>query len=255
MASQRAGALASHGVSLVGHCRASNLILLERLLDLFQVSQQTDICGDLVDGCTKGGHGHQDVNINLAGISLARDGVVLLESGKLCHTLVKSFHLVMIALEEGQERCLGSSRSLDPTESNVLTSTSEIAKIPKQLLDPKSGTFADSCQLGRLKVGEAQGREVFVLLCKGAEALDDTSELGQEDIETIAKDDKISVVGHIARGGTQVNDTRSAGAGNAKGVDVCHNIVATLLLLGSSQSVVDIILDIVMAEGHVRRVS
>jgi len=242
MASQGASTLAAHGVTLVSHCGASDLILLERLLDLLQVGQETDIGGNLVDGGTERGHGHQDIDINLARVGLASDGVVLLESGKLGNALIQILNLLVIALKESQEGTLGTGGAFDTAETEVFASAGQVAQVPEKLLNPEGGALADSGELSGLEVSESESGQVLVLLSKGAQALDDTGQLGQEDIETIAEDHQVSVVSDIARSGAQVDDGGSLGANNTKGVDVSHDIVATLLLLSVGQLVVDIVL-------------
>lgn len=95
---KRAHPLASHRVALVRHRRASNLVLLERLLDLLQVREQTDVGADLVCGRGERGERGEDVDVDLAGVGLARYGVGLLESRKFGHERVELLDLVPVSL-------------------------------------------------------------------------------------------------------------------------------------------------------------
>lgn len=70
-----ANALAAHRVPLVRHRTASDLVLLERLLDLLEVCEETDVGRDLVRGRTEGREGREDVDVDFAGVGLSRDGV------------------------------------------------------------------------------------------------------------------------------------------------------------------------------------
>ena len=66
-------------------------------------------------------------------------------------------------------------------------------------------------------------------------------QLVQHQVRGLANLDQIGVVAHIARGGAQVDDGHGLGAKLAKGVDVGHDIVSQLLLLGFGKLVVDVV--------------
>lgn len=61
----------------------------------------------------------------------------------------------MIAPKDGEEGSLGSCGTLDPTEAEVAVSTGEVTEIPKKVLNPETGTLANSGELCRLVVGVA----------------------------------------------------------------------------------------------------
>lgn len=205
VARERAQALATHGVALVRHGGRADLVLLERLLDLLQVGEQTDVGGHLVDGGTERGKGAEDIGVDLTRVGLASDGVGVAEARELSDALVESLDLLVVAIEEGEEGALGTGRALDATEAEVVTSTLEVAQVPEKLLDPEGGTLADGRQLSGLEVGETKGREVLVLLGEGGETGNDDGELGEEDVETITEEDQVSVVSDKARGGTEAD--------------------------------------------------
>ena len=48
---QRCDSFASHWISLICHCRRSNLCLLKRFFNLFQMLKETDIIGHLMGTC------------------------------------------------------------------------------------------------------------------------------------------------------------------------------------------------------------
>lgn len=54
MPRQRANSFTSHRVPLVGHRTRSNLVLLERFLDFFQVREETNVGSDFVSGGSEG---------------------------------------------------------------------------------------------------------------------------------------------------------------------------------------------------------
>lgn len=91
--------LTPHGVSLVRHRTAPNLVLLERLLDLLQVGEQPDVGCDLV--CRRGerGEGGEDVDVDLARVRLASDGVGILEARELGNERVERLDLYRPSVE------------------------------------------------------------------------------------------------------------------------------------------------------------
>lgn len=243
VARKRAGTLRAHGVTLVGHGRRADLVLLEGLLDLLEVGEETDVGGHLVDGRAERGEGREDVGVNLARVGLASNGVGVGEAEELGDALVEGLDLLVVAVKELEERALGAGGALDAAEAEVVARALEVAQVPEELLDPQGRALADSRQLRGLEVGEAERREVTVLLGKGREARDDDSELGDEDVEAVTEEDEVGVVGNVARGGAKaagsagalgtcvllylLDDTGSGGGDGAKGVDVGHDVVWT----------------------------
>lgn len=88
-----ADALATHRVALVGHSRGSNLVLLEWLLKLLEVGQETDVGGDLVSSSAERCEGAENVNVDLARVGLSGDRVGLGEARELGHESVKLLNL------------------------------------------------------------------------------------------------------------------------------------------------------------------
>ena len=91
--SEGAHAFAAHRVSLVRHRTASNLVLLERLLDLLEVREETNVGRDLVCGRSERGEGSEDVDVDLARVGLAGDGVGAGEAGELGDESVELLNL------------------------------------------------------------------------------------------------------------------------------------------------------------------
>lgn len=109
----------------------------------------------------------------------------------------------MVAVEEGKERRLGAGRALHATEAEVVAGTLEVAEVPEQLLEPEGRTLTNGGKLSRLEVGEAEGGEVGVFLSEDGKARDDSRQLGEEEVETVAEEDEVRVVSDIARSGTE----------------------------------------------------
>lgn len=99
----------------------------------------------------------------------------------------------MVTIKESQERALGTGRSLDTAETEIVACALEVAQIPQQLLDPQSSTLTNSGELGGLEVGETKGGEIAVLLGKFVQAGHDDGEFGQENVETFTEKDEVGV--------------------------------------------------------------
>ena len=93
---------------------------------------------------------------------------------------------------------MSTGGTLDTTESQVITGTLEVAQIHQEILDPETSTLANGNQLGGLTVSEAQAREVLVLLSELGQLVDNNSQLGDEDVEAVAEQDQIGIVGAVA---------------------------------------------------------
>jgi hypothetical protein len=189
-----------------------------------------------VDGGTERREGREDVKVDLARVGLAGDGVGVGEAAELGDALVEGLDLLVVAVEEGEERALSAGGALDAAEAEVVARALEVAQVPEELLEPESGTLADSGELGGLEVGEAEGGEVAVLLGELGEAVDDNRKLGDEDVETLTQEDEVGVVSDVARGGAEaavsfddqlssLDDAGGLGGDGAKGVDVSHDVV------------------------------
>ena len=72
-----------------------------------------------------------------------------------------------------------------------------------ELLHPQCRPLADSRGLGRLEVGESQGRKVLVFVGKIRQFGKHIDQFAPHEFQGLAHDDDISVVADVAAGGTQ----------------------------------------------------
>ena len=199
----------------------------------------TDINANALAGSTERAESVADINIDLTRVCLTGDDESGAEASLLGNELVKALDLGVVTVEDLEEGSLSTGGTLDTTETQVVTGTLEVTQIHEQILDPETSTLANGNQLGGLAVGETQAGEVLVLLGELGQLVDDDGQLGDQDVETVAEQDQVGVVGTVARGGTPVDDTGSGGGNQAEGMDVGHDIVsAALLLLGGNSELV-----------------
>ena len=158
LATKRAKTLTPHGVTLVGHGRRTDLVSLEGLLDLLEHGKMSDVTTNALSSAAERAEGVQDIDIDLAGVSLRGGDLGLVEAGLLGDELVELLDESVVTLEDGEERALRASRALDTTElvEEVVTSALKVAEIVEEVSDPEGSTLANSHELGRLAVGVAK---------------------------------------------------------------------------------------------------
>ena len=164
--SEGADTLTSHGVTLVGHGRRTNLamkagvtaylILLEGFLHLLQVGQETDVARELVAGGSDTGEDREDVVVNLTGVRLTRHRNLTRESHQLTHTLVELLDLLVVSFKQVQEGGLGAGGALDATEGEVLVLVLQVLQIEEEVLGPQASTLTNSREM---KEAEERGRK------------------------------------------------------------------------------------------------
>ena len=113
--------------------------------------------GHFVRRCAQTRAGLEDVNVDLAGVGLGRDGVCVWEPAELGDAHIERLDLLVVPVEKYQEGGLRARRPFDSAESKVVMRTSEVAEVPEKFLDPEAGAFADRGQLSGLVVSDTQG--------------------------------------------------------------------------------------------------
>lgn len=79
------------------------MCLLERLLDLFEVGQVTNVGCHSLGGSPQTGQSLRDHEVNLASVCLGRDSIGTGEASLLAEDLVETINLVTIAVEDLHE--------------------------------------------------------------------------------------------------------------------------------------------------------
>jgi hypothetical protein len=199
LAAKRAETLTPHGVTLVGHGGRTDLVGLERLLDLLEHGKVSDVATNALGSAAERAEGVQNVDIDLTGVSLGGADLGLVEAGLLGDELVELLDKSVVALEDGEERALGTGRALDTTElvEKVVTDALKVAEIVHEVGDPQRGTLANSDELGGLTVGVAKARQRAVLHGELGEAVDDRGQLGNDEVQGVPEEDLGLLVGSV----------------------------------------------------------
>jgi hypothetical protein len=257
LATKRAETLTPHGVALVGHGGRTDLVSLERLLDLLEHGKMPDVATNALNSAAERAESVQDIDVDLAGVSLGSADLGLVEAGLLGDKLIELLDKSVVALEDGEERALGTGRALDTTElaEKVVADALKVAEVVQEVGDPQRGTLADGDELGGLTVGVAKTRQGAILHCELGEPVDDRSQLGDDEVQSVSEEDQVGVVGHVAvqllvpkhgsedslhgylpRSGAPVDNSGRLRCNETVSVHVSHDIVAPALLLESGGS-------------------
>ena len=90
-------------------------------------------------------------------------------------------------------------------------------------------------------MGIAQGGGCLILVCKGCQVGNHLQQLCPQIAQAVPVDDHVCIVGDVAAGGTQVDDTGSLGGYQTIGIHMSHHIMAHFPLPGSRHFKINII--------------
>ena len=234
--------LGTHRVPLIRHRAGTDLVLLERLLDLLHVLEHTDVVRELMCGLGDAGEHAEHTEIDLTAVGLAGYRIAGREAHLLCDHLIELAALRMITVEELEEGRLGAGGTLRSEKLQGAEYILEILEVEHELVQPQGRTLADGCRLCRLEVGIRKCRHILILHRELAELVDDIDELLMHELEALPHDDDIRVVADIAGGRTEVDDALRIRALYAVCVHMAHNIVTHFLLTCLCHLIIDLIL-------------
>ncbi len=147
----------------------------------------------------------------------------------------------MVAVEQGQERGLGSRGPLHTAEAHGLDAVLEILQGHREILGPDGGPLADRRGLGRLVVGESQHRQLLPGVREGSECEYDLRNLAGDHGQGVAEDDQFRVAVDELAGRAQMNDAARLRGLIAQSVHMGHHVVAKLGLVGLRRVEVEVV--------------
>ena len=118
----------------------------------------------------------------------------------------------------------------------------DLLQVHVQLVHPQGGALADGGQLGGLAVGVGEAGHILVLVGKLGQVRQHADGLLAHQLQSLAHDDDVGIIAHIAAGSTQMDDTLGLGALQTVGIDVAHDIVTHQLFAGDGILVVHVVL-------------
>ena len=156
------------------------------------------------------------------------------------NALLELLDLALVAVEQLHEGGLRAGRALAAEHAQVLDAVFDLAEVHQQLVHPERRALADGGQLRRLEVGEAEGRLRLVRVGELRELVQNGRELFAHEQQTLADLNDVGVVADIRARRTEVDDACGLGRDLAEGINVCHNVMAHLLLALTGHIIVDI---------------
>ena len=230
VARQGVDALTAHGVALVGHGRRADLALLERLLHLLEICQQTQVIGELARGLRNAAQHGNHLIVHLAGVRLPGHRHHLVKAHRRGNILLDRPDFRAVAAEELHEGRLCARRALAAQQRQGGQAVFQLAIVHVQFIQPQRRALADRRQLGGLQMRVRQRRHVLVLIREIRQQVHHVEQLAAHDLQALAHDNHIGVVTHIAGRRAQMDDARRLRALQTVSVDVAHHVVAALLL-------------------------
>lgn len=221
-----ADAFAAHGVSFVGHGGGADLFGFEGFFEFFAMREEADIGGDFMEAGGDSAEAIEDLGIDFSGVGLAGNGVAGGEAHALGDAGFEFSDFGVITLKELEEAGLGTGRPFDAAAFEGLEAVGDFFEIGDEIVGPESRAFADGGGLGGLEVREGEAGEGGMLFGEGGEASEAGGESLLGELEGVADEPEVGVVGDVAAGGAPVDDGSGGGALIAVGMDMGHDIVA-----------------------------
>ena len=192
--------------------------------------QQADIVRHPVAALGQGAQGIQNPGIRFAGIGLTADGEAFGKAEGTGNAAVHFINLRFISLEQVHEACFGTGGSAAAQEAEMINHEINLFQIRGQVLQPQGSTLAHGHRLCRLVVGIAKGWHILILLREIAQALHGAQQFPAQVLQAVPIDHQVSVIGHIAAGGSQMDNARRGRCNLSVGIHMSHDIVADFLL-------------------------
>src|SRR3989449_1830574 len=166
-------------------------------------------------------------------VRLARHRKHLREPHLARDAQVELTDFVMRAVEQIQKARLGAGRSLHAAELEGVEPVQQLVRVEQELLHPQRDALPDGRELRRLEVGVCEAGQVAVATRQLREGDDDCRNPSQQQLQPLAHQEEVGVVGDVRAGLAEVNErTRRRGL-LTEMMDVRHHVMPQpLLMLG-----------------------
>src|SRR5690606_37812023 len=142
----------------------------------------------------KGGEGVEDLQVDLAGICLSRDGEDLFKAEVAGDFFLQLEGPLRMAVEEVQKRGLRARGPFGAEKRERAAEPFPFERVHKQMLEPKTRPLADGRWLRDLVMGETEARACRVLFCKTGQKPDCHREFLEEKRERLFHLDQVGIV-------------------------------------------------------------
>ena len=147
----------------------------------------------------------------------------------------------MVSLKKGEKTGLRSGGPLCAAETYGLNPMFDFKQVEHEFVAPKGCPFADRRKLGRLKMCISEAGQVFPVLGKSGEIVDDTYQLIANQAQSFAHEDQVGVVRNVTTGGAEVNDWPAERGNVAERVNVGHHVMSQSSFVLGGAGEIDVI--------------
>ena len=170
--------------------------------------QKPDIVGHAVGALSHGAETVQHPAVHLPGIGLAADGEALRKAEFSGNAAVHLVDLLLVAVKQLHKAGLGAGGAPAAQEFHSRQQVIQLLQIGQEVLHPQRGPLAHRDGLGGLIVGVAQRGDGGILLSKGRQIGQHRQQLTTQVFQAVPVQNQVGVVGDVAAGSAQMEDTR-----------------------------------------------
>src|SRR5689334_7719316 len=234
-------AFAAHRITLVGHCRGTDLLFLEGLLDLADGLEHAEVVREL--GCARRdtSNSRHRLRVQLARIRLPRYGYRSLETNRGRDVPIEATHLFVIAIEDREEARLCASRSLHAATGQGVDAEIDVAEVEDKVLHPERAALAHGRRLRRLQVRGTECRLVAPFARKGSQRTQYANDLRAQQLQAAPDEDEIGIICDVSARCAEMNERLGDGRNVTECSDVRHDVVTQLPLVPGNDAEVDIV--------------
>ena len=221
--------------------------------------EQADVVGHAVAALRDGREAVENTAVHLAGIGLSAHVKARVKAEIRREHAVHLVDLRVVALKQVDKAGFRAGGAAAAEELDVFDREINFAQIRKEILHPQRRALAYRHQLRGLIMRIAQRGQRLVLAGKVGQIGDHLEQLAAQVAQSVAVDDQIGVVGHVAARRAQMDDAGRAGRDLAERVHVRHHVMAHLFFTRTDAVVVNIrdmrlhFVDLLLRDGQAQR--
>ena len=90
-------------------------------------------------------------------------------------------------------------------------------------------------------MGKPQAGEIAIFGSETRQAIDGRNQFGSKEFQTASHENQVGIIGHVATGGSEMNDRFGRGADIAKRVDMRHHVMSEQFFVMGRRDEIDLI--------------
>ena len=153
---ERTYSFRAHGITLVCHCRRTDLLFVKRFFHFLFALQQAYVLSEFISALSKSRKRRKDEIIYLSGVCLPRNGYRRPEPERLDHIFVERLDLIVVAVEQRKETRLSARSAFDAAHYHIRHGMRNVFVVEQKILEPQRSALAHGNKLRRLKVRKSE---------------------------------------------------------------------------------------------------